>query len=137
MRVVLDTNVLLSSLLQHDSVPDRLVQAWSNGRFVLLTHAIQLTELRVASRRPHIRPRLNRVEVGGLVNELRDKGVVLDRLPRVSRSVDPLDDYLLAPCEAGRADFLVTGDKAELLAIGTHAGTTILTARAMLDRLHK
>ena len=137
MRVALDTNVLLSSLLRRDSVPDQLVQAWSNGRFVLLTHEIQITELRVASRRPHIRPRLSRVEVGGLVNELRGKGVVLDRLPHASRSLDPLDDYLLALCEAGRANFLVTGDKAGLLALGTHAGATILTARPMLDRLLK
>lgn len=71
------------------------------------------------------------------MNEISDAGVVLDRLPHVNRSADPLDDYLLALCEAGRADFLVTGDKAGLLALGTHAGTTILTARAFLDRLAK
>jgi putative PIN family toxin of toxin-antitoxin system len=135
MRVVLDTNVLLSSLLRHDSVPSQLVQAWSRDRFVLLTHEMQITELRVASRRAHIRSRIRPAEAGKLVNELREAAVVLDRLPHVNRSTDPLDDYLLALCEAGHADFLVTGDKAGLLVLGTHAGTTILTARMFLDRL--
>ena len=59
----------------------------------------------------------------------------MERLPSVRRSADPLDDFLLALCEAGEADYLVTGDKAGLLALGTHGGTTILTARAFLDRL--
>ena len=48
-----------------------------------------------------------------------------------------MDDFVLAMCEAGRADHLVTGDKAGLLALGTQGGTTILTARVLLDRLAK
>lgn len=60
---------------------------------------------------------------------------MIDRLPLVRRSADTFDDFLLALCEVGRADYLVTGDKAGLLALGTHGGTTILTARAFLDRL--
>ena len=59
----------------------------------------------------------------------------IDWLPRVRRSADPADDFLLALCEAGRADYLVTGDKTGLLVLGTHGGTTILTAREFLDRL--
>jgi predicted nucleic acid-binding protein len=114
-----------------------LVQAWSRDRFVLLTHEIQITELRVASRRPHIRQRIRPAEAGKLVNGPRGTAVVLDWLPYVNRSTDPLDDCLLALCEAGQADFLATGDKAGLLAPGTHGGTTILTARVFLDHLAK
>jgi hypothetical protein len=58
------------------------------------------------------------------------------RLPATRRSDDPADDFLLAMAESGRADYLVTGDKAGLLASGRHHGTTILTARAFLDVLH-
>ena len=46
-----------------------------------------------------------------------------------------MDDFLLALCEVAHADFLVTGDKTGLLTVGSHAGTAILTARALLDRL--
>ena len=50
-------------------------------------------------------------------------------MPRVARSPDPTDDFLLALCEAGKADYLVTGDKSGLLALGRHKGTQIVSAR--------
>lgn len=49
-------------------------------------------------------------------------------LPRVERSPDPTDDFLLAMCEAGKADYLVTGDKSGLLALSRHRATRILSA---------
>jgi predicted nucleic acid-binding protein len=62
---------------------------------------------------------------------------LIERLPPVRRSDDAADDFLLALCEAGHVDYLVTGDKAGLLGLGNHGGTTILTARAFLDRLRR
>jgi predicted nucleic acid-binding protein len=41
------------------------------------------------------------------------------RLPRVERSPHPIDDFLLALSEAGKADYLVTGDKSGLLSLAT------------------
>ena len=54
----------------------------------------------------------------------------MDALPRVRRSPDPADDFLLALSEAGRADYLVTGDKSGLLALEQHKDTRIVSARA-------
>lgn len=53
----------------------------------------------------------------------------IDPLPRVERSPDPDDDYLLALSEAGNADYLVTGDKGGLLELDAHKGTRIISAR--------
>jgi uncharacterized protein len=50
-------------------------------------------------------------------------------LPRVERSPDPTDDFLLALSEAGNADYLVTGDKGGLLALDRHKATRIISAR--------
>ncbi len=135
VRVVIDTNVLLSALIRRDSPPDAVLSAWGEDRFTLLTHAFQLDELRDVSRRPHVRGLFRRSEAGRLVNDLRADAEMIDWLPQVRRSADPADDFLLALCEAGRADYLVTGDKTGLLVLGTHGGTTILTAREFLDRL--
>ena len=135
MRVVIDTNILVSALIQSNSAPGAVVDAWFEDRFTLVTHAFQLDELREVSRRPHVRARFRRSQAGRLVNDLRADAEMIERLPHVRRSADPADDFLLALCEAGRADYLVTGDKTGLLALGTHGGTTILTARAFLDRL--
>ena len=135
MRVILDTNVLLSALIRRDSVPGRVLEAWFDDRFVLITHELQLEELRVVTRRQQIRALIRPSEAGRLVNQLRANAELVTRLPRTRRSNDPADDFLLALSEAGRADLLVTGDKAGLLRLGSHNDTLILTARAFLDRL--
>ena len=47
----------------------------------------------------------------------------------MNRSPDPTDDFLLALCEAGNADYLVTGDKSGLLALDRNRTTRIVSAR--------
>ena len=47
-------------------------------------------------------------------------------------SADPNDNYLLALAAAGAADFLVTGDKRDLLGIAVYEGTRIITVRDFL-----
>ncbi len=136
MRVILDTNVVLSALIRRDGVPGRILEAWLDDRFVLLTHTLLLDELRTVTRRPRIRALIRPAEAGRLVNQIRALAEPVTRLPATRRSDDPADDFLLAMAESGRADYLVIGDKAGLLALGRHHGTTILTARAFLDVLH-
>jgi putative PIN family toxin of toxin-antitoxin system len=136
VRLVADTNVLISALLAETSLPAHLVTLWRNGRFELLTAAEQLDELRRVTRYPKIRERLPPALAGRLINELRDLATVVADLPAVTISPDPFDDFLLAIASVGRADFLVTGDKSGLLALQRHDGTRILTVRTFLT-LHR
>jgi predicted nucleic acid-binding protein len=71
-----------------------------------------------------------------LINLLRKLTLQVERLPIVRRSSDPEDDFLLALAQAGEADYLVTGDKAGLLALRRHSGTRIVTA-AQFAKLFK
>ena len=132
MRLVVDTNILVSALLSAASLPAQLVVLWRAGRFDLLTAAEQLDEIGRVTRYPKIRERLNPAVAGRLVNDLRALAVMLDASPVVEVSPDPDDSYLLAMAVAGSADFLVTGDKRDLLGLETHAGTRIISARAFL-----
>lgn len=135
MRIVLDTNILLSALIRRDSVPGRILEAWFDDHFVLLTHALQLDELRTVTRRPQIRSLIRTAEAGRLVNQLHADAELVSRLPHTRRSNDPADDFLLAMCDGGHVDYLVTGDKAGLLSLAMHNATVILTARAFLDAI--
>ena len=135
MRVVLDTNILLSALMVRGGPPDRLYEEWRHGRFELVSTDRQIEELRQVVRRRLFQVRLKASEVGRMVNDLRRLAVMIDTLPSVSRSSDPADDDLLALCEAARADYLVTGDKSHLLALKSHRGTRIVSARALANRL--
>jgi len=50
MRVVLDTNVLISALITPQGPPEILYQSWRAGRFILVTSEIQLDEFRRVTR---------------------------------------------------------------------------------------
>jgi putative PIN family toxin of toxin-antitoxin system len=129
MRVVLDTNVLVSALLLESSPPGQLITHWRQGRFVLLTAAPQLDELMRVTRYPKIRARLKPALAGRLVNDLREVAVVVKSLPLVDVSPDPYDNYLLSIASGGEADYLVTGDKPDLLTLGHHQRTKIVSVR--------
>jgi len=133
VRVVLDTNILISALLVSSGHPDAIYRAWLLGRFTLVTCEEQITELRATLAKPGLAQRIRPHRAGRVVNQLRALAEFAGPLPRVRRSPDPADDYLLALAEAGSADFLVTGDKSGLLALGTHRGTRILAARAFAE----
>ncbi|MEA3061243.1 MAG: uncharacterized protein QOJ94_1024 [Sphingomonadales bacterium] len=135
MRVILDTNVLVSALISTSGFPAKLVDAWADGDFTLISHPIQLDELRDVTRRDKLQGLIRRVAAGRLVNQITLMADMPATLPRVERSRDPRDDFLLALCEAGEADWLATGDKADLLALGTHGRTRIVTAAALATEL--
>ncbi|WP_428377549.1 putative toxin-antitoxin system toxin component, PIN family [Lichenicoccus sp.] len=132
MRLVVDTNILVSALLAGNSLPAQLIVLWRQGRFDLLTAPVQLDELRRVTRYPRIRERLAPALAGRLVNDLRTLAVHVDPLPVVDVSPDPDDNYLLAMATAGSAAFLLTGDKRHVLGIGTYGGTRILRVRDFL-----
>lgn len=134
MRLVLDTNILISALISSASPPHRIYEAWRQGRLELLCCEAQLTELREVTRRVAVRLRIRPAEAGRMVKDLRGLTRWVECLPVVQRSPDPADDYLLALAEAGVAQAIVTGDKSGLLALGRHASADILTARAFVAR---
>lgn len=127
MRVVLDTNVLLSALISPHGAPDAIYRAWRAAKFEVVTSFVQLEELRRASRYPKFKEILQPHQVGAMVNNLQ-RAIVLDRLSSDVEADDPNDAFLLAMAQAGDADYLVTGDRrAGLLQRGTFGRTRIVT----------
>jgi len=127
MRVVLDTNVLLSSLISPYGPPDVIYRAWRAARFEVVTSVAQLDELRRASRYPKFKAVLQPHRVGTMVNNLQ-RAVVLDHLPTGIEADDPNDAFLLSMVLASEAEYLVTGDhRAGLLQRGSIGRTRIVT----------
>ena len=130
MRVVLDTNVLLSALLSPHGWPDTIYRAWQKDRFDLVTSAMQIDELRRASRYAKFKDVLQPHRIGTMVNNMQ-RAIVLDELPPLPEGIDaddPNDAFLLAMALAGETDYLVTGDRrAGLLQRGSIGRTRIVT----------
>ena len=130
MRVVLDTNVLLSALISPHGPPDVVYHAWRAARFEVVTSVAQLDELRRASRYPKFKAVLQPHRVGTMVNNLQ-RAVVLEHLPTGIEADDPNDAFLLAMAVASEAEYLVTGDhRAGLLQRGSIGRTRIVTPAA-------
>ena len=135
MKVVLDTNILISALLVPGSLPHQVVLNWRARQFGLLTCEQQFDEMRRITRLGKLRHRLTPSAAGKLINEMHAYAELHADLPFVDLSPDPDDNWLIALAEAGGADFLVTGDKADLLTLSQSGRTRIVTARQFLDAL--
>lgn len=125
MRVVLDTNVLVSGLAFAGGPPGRLVSAWRNGAFTLIMSDFVLSELNRVLPRMSSRTRMSAVDVRDFLDSLRTASVMIEpdaaslAQALASGLRDPNDVPVLATALATRADWLVTGDK-DLLALAGH-----------------
>ncbi len=121
LRVVLDTNVLLSGIAYPASIPGKIIAAWRYGSVDVVLSGFILDELRRVLPRLANRHLLTAVEIEDLVDILSIQAEIVDPLPNQTPDLrDPNDlpvlGTLLAAQRAGGADYLVTGDK-DLLAM--------------------
>jgi putative PIN family toxin of toxin-antitoxin system len=103
VRLVIDTNVLVSACFNGASLPARLITVWREGQFVLLTAPAQLEEFMRVTRYKKIRERLMPSLAGRLVNEIRDLALLVPNLPAVTQesgSTTTLDNLLRARARA-------------------------------------
>lgn len=138
MKVVLDSNVLLSALISPYASPHQIFVAWQKHRFELITCPQQIDEIQRASRYPKLQHILQPHRVGTLINNLHGATVIELETPTQSIARDPHDAFLLTLAEVGQADALVTGDhRAGLLELGSYARARIVTpARFCSEMLH-
>lgn len=135
MRVVLDTNVLISALLISKSAPAQLINFWRRGAFDLLTCELQVEALRQITRRESVRDFIRPALAGEIINQLRSLSIWIETLPCIDSSPDPFDNSLLSLAQGGKADVLVSGDKNGVLNLQTHEACRIITVRQFLDEL--
>jgi uncharacterized protein len=134
LRVVADTNVLVSAVLNADGPPSQVVRAAFQRRLTLIVSAQLLDELVGVLARSKIERLVPPERSQLFVEAVEGVGVAVDdpaETPAIVR--DRRDDYLVALALAARADRLVTGDADLLELMGT--GVIICTPRALLNDL--
>ncbi len=113
MRVVIDTNVLVSALLKRESTPGRILSAVWAGSLELVLSDPLIAELRSVLAYPKIAKRLPK--------DL-DLALFLDMLPAFTTMVsiagvevpvprDADDAHVLATLVAGQAEWIISGDE--------------------------
>ena len=126
MRVVLDTNVLVSALISREGPPGRLLAAVKRTDLTLVTSAYQLDELREVLGRDYLRHYIRPEEAYDLLYNLESVGIVVTDLPECGLSPDPKDNPILSTAIAGKAELIVSGDKHDMLALRHAKGIPII-----------
>lgn len=121
LRVVLDTNVLLSGIAYPSSIPGKIMSSWRHGAIEVLLSDFILDELRRVLPRLSHRHGLSVADIEDLIDILSIQAEVMepteDNEPDLRDPRDqPVFGTLLAGLKASKADYLVTGDK-DLLAL--------------------
>lgn len=122
LRVVLDTNVLLSGIAFPGSVPGKIMSAWRLGSLEVVLSDFILDELRRVLPRLSHRHGLTSAEIDDLLDILSIQAEVLEpHVPdeELLRDVNdlPLLGTLLAAVQVGSVNYLITGGK-DLLVLG-------------------
>src|SRR5260370_32180869 len=99
MRVVLEPNIVVSALIAPTGNPAAIIDTWLDGKFTLLTSATHVDELRSTLQKPRVAELVKPHRAGRLVNQIKELAEDIASLPRVERSPDPTDDFLLALSE--------------------------------------
>ena len=131
MRIVLDTNVLMSAVF-FGGLPFKILQAWRDGKVQLAVCPEILAEYR------EVALRLNEKYEGVDVLPLLDLVAIHSHLVQVAALPEPVcddpdDDIFIACALATRARTIVSGDK-HLLSASGRAGVRVLRPKAFVDK---
>ena len=138
MRIVLDTNVVLSALLWRGTPHHLLATIGQRSSILLYSSTALLEELADVLTRPSATKRL--ALIGRSAREvLADfvEAIELVEPASVPRVVvgDVDDDQVIAAAIAARADLIVSGDRKHLLSLGSHQGSDIVDAAEAVRRI--
>lgn len=138
LRVVVDTNVWISGLINPDGTPGRLIGAAADGRIDPVVSWELVRELFDVLARPRIRRlRIEEQDIDDLVAAF---GQLLPEIVVQVEIRDPDDAAVVAAALAGKVDAIVTGDRdflddESLRSWLRERGIEVLTPRELLDRL--
>jgi hypothetical protein len=138
LRVVIDTNVIVSGILSRKGAPAELLNAWRERRFLLFSSSAIVAEVRAVLQYPRIRHKyhLSDDAIEQTITLLEHDSLLVAGDADVTGSVpdDPKDEMFLACALDGQADAIVSGDH-HLLDLGVFRDIPIINARQFLDQL--
>lgn len=134
-RVVIDTNVLISGIIQRIGFPFNVVKLWEGEKFVLITSAASIEEAGRVLNYPKIRKKYKLIDddINRSITNLLRYSTIVDDPPEINAvKEDPEDSKILAAAVAGKADYIISGD-AHLLTLKSFMGIEIVTPKEFCE----
>ena len=136
MRVVIDTNILVSALIKPQGTVGRVLQRLRQNDYTLLYAPVLLEELVDVLNRPRIRTKygLAEADIETIVRFILLRGEFVSPTEPINACRDPKDNKFLEVAVTGQADVIVSGDK-DLLVLHPFQGIPVITAHEFLQQL--
>jgi putative PIN family toxin of toxin-antitoxin system len=130
MKVVLDTNVLMSGIF-FSGPPYRILQAWRDGKVQLAVCLEILAEYRQVALR--LSEKYKGIDISSLLDLVAVHSHIVQAAPLPKPICDdPNDDIFLACALAAKTRIIISGDK-HLLAVSGWAGIQVLRPKTFVD----
>jgi uncharacterized protein len=130
MRIVLDTNILVSAALKRNSMPGMAAHVVER-RGVLLQSLVTERQLFEVLARPYFDALID-PETRAWLKQLLTAAEPITITERIAACRDPTDDKFLELAVSGHADLIVSGDR-DLLVLNPFRGIPILAPAAFVQ----
>jgi uncharacterized protein len=137
LRVVLDTNVVVSALLHRHGAPSKVFELFLRNEILNCTTTQILAEVRTVLARPKIKAAMSTMLVEFTLSSLQMRSMVVVPVEHVSVITDdPADNMFLECALAAEADYIITGDR-HLLNLHLFRGIPLVSPAQFLDIWNK
>ncbi|GAB4000977.1 putative toxin-antitoxin system toxin component, PIN family [Spirosoma daeguense] len=134
MRIVIDTNDFISALIGKKH-REKLKKVLERADIELFADHNLLTELSDVAYRDKFRKYVTPAEIALFLEVVRVRLTIIEPTTVVADSPDPDDNYLLALAIDAQAEYLITGNKIDLLDLSPYRGIKITRLQSFLDNL--
>jgi putative PIN family toxin of toxin-antitoxin system len=132
LRIILDTNVLVSGLLLSSSTSQQVFDRVTTKEILLISETT-FTEIAQTLIRKKFDKYLSLEKRLNFLASLRDKGELVNIAETITICRDPKDDKFLELAVNGKADMIITGDQ-DLLVLNPFRNIEIITVNDFLNR---
>ncbi len=136
LRIVVDTNILISSLIKSSNLFRALFHHIEKSRIILVFSWYTLEELLTILARPKIckLTKMKKKDIENFIDLLIKKALFVEPHKKIKLCRDPSDNKFLEAAKTGQAEYIVTGDK-DLLVMRKHRGIKIIKLSEFMERI--
>ena len=138
LRVVIDTNIVVSALLSKRGAPALVLDAWRERKFLVITSEEAILEVEPVLEELTITRKyvISDEDIKSILNLLRKDAILVPGQIDTKGAIpqDPDDEKFLSIALEGEASMIISGD-AHLLDLASYRKVKIQSAREFLDSL--
>lgn len=135
VRIVLDTNILISATISEYSVPAKVFNILEHKHTLLKSHASS-AELKNVIFRNKFDHLIDVTTRGKFLARFLKKAEQVNSTEKITACRDPKDNMILELAVSGKADFIITGDQ-DVLELDPFRSIRIVTPAEFLEIVEK